>query len=396
MKNAATSLLLAASMAAILLHGSAGAVGAESASHHDRAYLLWPDGAPKADGREDVDRPQLTVHLPDPGRANGTAVIVNPGGGYRILASDHEGLQVARWLNRHGVAAFVLRYRLAPTYGPDVALLDALRAVRYVRYRATDFGVSPGRVGMLGFSAGGHLTAAAGTGFDRGDSGAEDPVERLSSRPDFLVPVYAAISPALFEREPSWSALETQVTPDTPPSFLVHTHQDGVVVPEHSILFYQALHRAGVPAELHIFTQGPHGTGLAPGDPDLSQWQPLLLAWLRRSALLTDLPRAGVSGSVTVDGQPLYWGWLTLLPEDDSLPTAVSYLDFNKKGAFEIPPEAGPCPGTHRVEVHRVSTDFTDKQSGTYSMEDAEVLVLEGTVEIEPGSNQIDVAVSSR
>lgn len=276
-----------------------------------------------------------------------------------------------------------------------VALLDALRAVRYVRHRAADFGVSAKRVGMLGFSAGGHLTAAAGTGFDPGDPTAEDPVERHSSRPDFLVPIYPAISPTLFEREISWTALETKVTAETPPTFLVHTHQDGLVVPEHSILFYQALHRAGVPAELHIFTHGGHGTGLAPGDPELSQWPPLLLRWLRRSALLTDRPRAAVSGEVTVDGQPLYWGWVTFLPEGDSPPTAVAYLDFNKKGAFEIPAEAGPCPGTYRVEVHRVSTDFTEKQSGRYSMDDAERLVFEGTVKIQPGSNEISVAVSS-
>jgi acetyl esterase/lipase len=396
MNNAPARFLVTASSAVFLLACPVAGGAADKPAHHDQAYLLWPDGAPKADGNQDIDQPWLTVHLPEPAQANGTAVIVNPGGGYRILASDHEGLQVARWLNRHGVAAFVLRYRLGPKYAPEVALLDAQRAVRYVRGRAADFGVSPKRVGMLGFSAGGHLTAAAGTSFDPGDPAAEDPIERDSSRPDFLVPVYAAISPALFEREVTWSALETQVTADTPPTFLVHTHQDGLVVPEHSIRFYQALHQAGVPAELHIFTHGPHGSGLAPGDPDLSQWQPLLLGWLRRSALLTDRPRAAVSGEVTVDGKPLYWGWLTFLPEDESLPTAVSYLHFSAKGAFEIPAETGPCPGRYRVEVHRVSTDFSAQQSGAYSMEDAERLLLPGTVEIAPGSNQIRVAVSSR
>ena len=383
------------STAVVSLLGSVPAAAGRSV-HHDQGYLLWPDGAPGAKGTADVDQPRLTVHLPD-NRSHEpvAAVIVNPGGGYRILASDHEGLQVARWLNRNGVAAFVLRYRLAPAYAADDALLDALRAVRYVRHRAEEFGVSPDRVGMLGFSAGGHLTAAAGTGFDPGRPEAEDPVERHSSRPDFLVPVYAAISPALFEREISWSALEEKVTPDTPPTFLVHTHEDGLVVPEHSILFYQALHEAGVPAELHIFTHGPHGTGLAPGDPELSRWQPLLLAWMRRLALLTDRPRASVAGEVTVDGEPLYWGWVTFVPEDDSLPTSVSYLDWQAKGAFEIPAESGPCPGRHVVEVQRVSKDFSAPQSGGYSMDDAERFVQEGVVEIQPGSNRVRIAVTS-
>lgn len=185
------------------------------------------------------------------------------------------------------------------------------------------------------------------------------------------------------------------MTADNPPTFLVHTHQDGLVVPEHSIRFYQALHRAGVPAELHVFTHGPHGTGLAPGDPELSQWQPLLLRWLRRSALLTDLERAAVAGEVTVDGKPLYWGWLTFVPEDERLPTAVAYLDWNAKGAYALSAEAGPCPGPYRVEVHRVATDFSAKQSGAYSMDDAEHLVMAGTIEIAPGSNTLPVAVTS-
>lgn len=396
MKNDRVPFLIAASTAALFVGSTAAGFAADVSRHHDQAYLLWPGGAPEAAGSQDIDQPQLTVHLPAQGDANGTAVIVNPGGGYRILASDHEGLQVARWLNRHGIAAFVLRYRLGPKYGPDVALVDAQRAVRYVRQRAADFGVSPKRIGMLGFSAGGHLTAAAGTSFAPGDPGAADPVERHSSRPDFLVPIYPAIASDLFQRDTSWKSLDTAVTSETPPTFLVHTHQDGVVVSEHSIRFYQALYRAGVPAELHVFTHGPHGTGMAPGDPELSQWQPLLLHWLRRSALLTDLERAAVSGQVTVDGKPLYWGWLTFVPEDESLPTAVAYLDFKVQGAYEVPAGAGPCPGRYRVEVHRVATDFSARQLGAYSMDDAERLVLREKIEIRPGTNTIAVAVSSR
>ncbi len=130
--------------------------------------------------------------------------------------------------------------------------------------------------------------------------------------------------------------------------------------------------------------------------PSSRQWQPLLVAWLRRSALLTDQPRAAVSGEIIVDGQPLFWGWLTFVPEDGALPTAVSYVDWNAKGLYELSDEAGPCPGRYRVEVHRVSTDFSDKLTGAYSMEDAERLVMDGTVEIESGSNQVRVEVTSR
>ena len=278
MNNDRGPFLIVTLAAALFVSSSVLGIAADLARHHDQAYLLWPAGAPEAESSEDVDKPQLTVHLPNRADANGTAVIVNPGGGFRILASDHEGLQVARWLNRHGIAAFVLRYRLGPRYEREVALGDAQRAVRYVRHHAADFGVSPSRVGMLGFSAGGNLTAAAGTSFDPGDPAAEDPVERHSNRPDFLVPIYPVVAPDLFGRETSRKGLDAEVTSDTPPTFLVHTHQDPVVVPEHSIRFYQALHRAGVPAELHVFAHGPHGTGMAPGDPELSQCSPFSFA----------------------------------------------------------------------------------------------------------------------
>ncbi len=355
---------------------------------------LWPGGAPDAQGTAPTDVPQLTVHLPERAASNGAAVIVAPGGGYRILAADHEGLQVARWLNRQGIAAFVLRYRLGPTYTAEQSLQDAQRAVRTVRHRAERLGVSASRVGMLGFSAGGHLTAAAGTSFDAGRPDASDPVERVSSRPDFLVPIYAAISPELFEREIPWAALDEKVTAETPPAFLVHTHRDRVVVPEHSILFYQALHRAGIAAELHIFTHGPHGTGLAPGDPQLAEWPTLLLGWLQRNRFLTDQPRAAVRGEVTVDGKPLYWGWVSLQPEDPTLPAAVSYMGWDAGGRFEIPAEDGPTVGRYRATVHRVSKDFTEKRDGSYSTDDAESWAA-GIVTIEPGENVLELEVET-
>ena len=363
--------------------------------------LLWPGGAPGAKGDEDVDRPALTIHLAAPENNTGAAVIVNPGGGYRILASDHEGLQVARWLNSVGVNAFVLRYRLMPKYTSSVALLDAQRAVRYVRSNAAALGISPNRIGVLGFSAGGHLTTAVGTSFDDGDPGAADPIERVSSRPDFLVPVYPAVTGTLLRGNvETYYDTSLDVTETTPPTFLVHTHTDPTVTPKHSIAFYQALLDAGVSAEMHVFAFGPHGTGLAPGDPDLGQWPGLLHGWLRRQGLLTDAERVEVSGTVMLDGEPLYWGWVTLIPEDNRNPPAMSYMGRRSEGTFKIEAATGPTPGRYRVEVHRVAKDFSSPASGSYSIENAERFTKvspEGddiVVEIVPGPNELNIEVA--
>lgn len=365
--------------------------------------LLWPRGAPGANGEGVIDKPALTIHLADRSKNTGAAVVINPGGGYRILASDHEGLQVARWLNSVGVNAFVLRYRLRPKYESSVALLDAQRAVRYVRSGAPELGISPNRIGMLGFSAGGHLTTAAGTAFDDGDQNAADPIDRVSSRPDFLVPVYAAVSGALLGRgTETYNDTAAKVTSATPPSFLIHTHTDPTVTPKHSIAFYQVLLEAGVSAEMHIFALGPHGTGLAPGDPQLGQWPELLLGWMQRQGFLTDTERVEVSGLVTLDEKPLYWGWLTLIPEDGNHPPATAYLGWRSEGEFSIPANLGPSVGKYRVEVHRVATDFSEPTTGSYSMQDAEVYTSTSpggkpiVVEIAPGRNVLKVEIATK
>ena len=362
---------------------------------HAEQVLLWPDGAPGAKGNAEIDQPALTVHLAPKWKNTGAAVVVNPGGGYRILAADHEGLQVARWLNSIGVNAFVLRYRLTPKYTRADALADAQRAIRWARSKADQLRLSPSRIGMMGFSAGGHLTSAAGTKFDPGDPHAKDPIDRVSSRPDFLVPVYAAISGELLgEGREAYGNTAADVTAQTPPAFLAHTHADGTVSPNHSILFYQALLEHGIPAELHIFSEGPHGTGLAPGDPDINQWPGLLERWLARQGFLTDAEKVEVSGQVLLDGKPLYWGWLTLLPQDARLPVATAYMGWKAEGKFQIKAEDGPAPGRYKVEVHRVSKDFSEQQSGAYSMRDAEVFEAE-MVEIKPGMNELKVEVGS-
>jgi len=334
--------------------------------------LLWPNGAPGARGDAAGDRPALTVHLPDADRATGTAVIVNPGGGYRLLASDHEGLQVARWLNRIGIAAFVLRYRVGPRYHSDISLGDGQRALRTVRHRAREFGISSKRIGMLGFSAGGHLSVACGTRFDAGDLHARDPVERESSRPDFLVPVYAVTNgPMRGRKAEEYPPTDTRVTATTPPTFLVHTHQDAIVSADQSLLFYRACLAAGVQAELHVFGYGEHGIGLADGDPDTRTWLTLLHRWLRRTGLLTDASRIAVSGRLTIDGHPPGMAWITLIPDDSNAPIARTRVYRSSAGAFAIDVDEGPVAGPHTIEIHHVSEQHPYTNSGAYSLSDA-------------------------
>ena len=264
-----------------------------------KVELLWPNGAPGALGNEESDRPTLTIHLPGAAHAGDGGVVVCPGGGYGMLAVDHEGKQIAEWLNARGVAAFVLRYRLGPRYHHPIELGDAQRALRLVRFHAAEYGVAPGKIGIWGFSAGGHLASTAGTHFDSGQSGAPDPVDRMSSRPDFMILAYPVISFTtpythrgslrnLLGDNPDPKLVaglsnETQVTPQTPPAFLFHTNSDSGVPPENSVLFYLALRKAGVPAEMHIYERGEHGVGLALFDPILSTWPKRLEDWLRRN-----------------------------------------------------------------------------------------------------------------
>jgi len=339
---------------------------------HDTAVELWSQIAPRAVGDLDIDRPQLTIHLPASDTATGTGVIVNPGGGYRKLASDHEGLQVARWLNRRGIAAFVLRYRLGERYHSDVSLLDGLRAVRLVRHRAADFGIAENRIGMLGFSAGGHLAVAVGTRWDAGNPEADDPIERASSRPDFLVPVYAVTNGILRGRKADeYTPADVRVNESTPPTFLVHTHEDGVVPASQSTLFYDALLRAGVQAELHIYGFGEHGTGLCPGDPDFREWPALLVNWLRRCGFLTQGHRQPVTGRVTLDGEAMGMAWVTFCPVDDNAPLARARASHHEGGRFAIPASHGIVPGPHRVVVYHVSEQSHAWNSGVYTLDDA-------------------------
>jgi len=267
--------------------------------------LLWPAGAPGAKGDSDNDKPTLAISLPPEDKATGAAVVVCPGGGYGGLAMGYEGIDVGQWLNSHGIAAFVLKYRHKGSgYQHPSPLDDAQRAIRTVRARAAEFHVDPHKIGILGFSAGGHLASSAGTHFDPGKSDATDPIDRASCRPDFLILCYPVISlvapvthqgskknllgenpdPKLVEKMSS----ELAVTPDTPPTFLWHTDADTGVPPENSVLFYLALKKAKVPAELHIYEKGRHGLGLGKDIPAVKTWPELAIEWMRGRGFLDE------------------------------------------------------------------------------------------------------------
>jgi acetyl esterase/lipase len=270
---------------------------AQEESAAPKEELLWPDGAPGALGNEEKDKPTLTYYLPSPDKANGAAIVVCPGGGYGMLAMDHEGKQVCEWLNSIGVAGIILKYRLPRNgYLHPVPLHDAQQAIRTVRSRADQLNIKPDKIGIMGFSAGGHLASTAGTHFDIGFPNSTDPMLRISSRPDFMVLVYPVVTMKAYTHQGSKNNLlgphpsdelvallsnEEQVYPFTPPAFLIHTFADKAVPVENSVQLFSALRANGVETEMHIFQRGPHGFGMNKNDPILAQWPNLCADWMR-------------------------------------------------------------------------------------------------------------------
>jgi acetyl esterase/lipase len=267
---------------------------------------LWTGKAPGALGDEDPDKPTLTIYMPPNTTGPMTAVVIMPGGAYARLSMNLEGRAPANFLNSMGVAAFVLKSRLGPRYHHPVELGDAQRAIRIARSRAAEWHLAPDRIGVWGFSAGGHLASTASTHYDAGIDGAADPIDRVSSRPDFTILGYPVISMTepfthqgsktnlLGENPPADLARglsnETQVTARTPPAFIYQTDADKTVPAENAVAYYLALRKAAVPAEMHIFRNGPHGTGLGMTDPALSEWPKLLANWLRVSGFAEPRP----------------------------------------------------------------------------------------------------------
>lgn len=248
-----------------------------------------------------VQNPSIDVHLPAGGNATGQAVIICPGGGYGILAYDWEGTDIARWLNSKGIAGIVLKYRLPEDESNAIPhlspLLDAKRAMRLVRHYAADWNIDPAQVGIMGFSAGGHLASTLGTHYDTGITDADDPIDRISSRPDFMILMYPVISfdPAIGHSGSRRNLLgeqdspelvarysgERNVTSDTPPTFLVHSFDDKSVPVQNSLRFYEALLNQNVPTEMHLYPHGGHGYGLAVNRGHLESWTDRCIAWLR-------------------------------------------------------------------------------------------------------------------
>lgn len=340
-------------------------------SAQDHILPLWPEGIPcestlkmeiRDDGRigrvvSKVHTPELAVYLPAEGTANGTGVVICPGGGYTVLAWDWEGTRMAKWYNRMGIAAFVLKYRLprweSLACRDEVALMDVNRAIRTVRSKAALYRLDPDRVGVMGFSAGGHLAATALTHFDAGDPAHPIPVERVSSRPDFGVLMYPVITmdtlyahmgsrANLIGRDPtkeraSYYSAEAQVSAQTPPTILIHADNDEGVVPENSVKFYLAMRQHGVPAALHIFKSGGHGFSMAEGMGDVEGWTRVCEEWLADMGLLEKSYRA-----LIIEGQNNHDNW----PETSAILRA--HLESSNRFHVDIvrtPPEGASMEG---------------------------------------------------
>ena len=342
-------------------------LAAATAAPPPRTALLWPDGAPGARGDSTEDRPAVTAYLPSPEASTGAGVLVFPGGGFTRRCEDHEGVLVAEWLRAHGVAAFLVRYRVVPIGTLKDALEDGHRAVQYVRAHAAELGVSPQRLGAIGFSAGAVLAANVSLRPRPAQAASPDPLHRVGSRPDFLVLAYGDAGQA----NPGLRGLAaTGLTPPeasglfsptaeeiaaAPPSFLFVTSEDAGQARNMADL-YSRLIGARRPVEAHFFGFGEHGTGFAQGDPLLGQWPTLLLSWMRTSGLLTDQPRVALRGRVTVDGRPLPRGTVVLTPQESTAAPAVIAYVFgtqSQPGEFAVRAERGPTPGRYRVEVRQ-------------------------------------------
>jgi acetyl esterase/lipase len=296
MKNR-LALKIATVLAVIMGISITAALGAEPG---EKTELLWPEGAPGAKGNN--DKPTMTIYLPAKEKSVGCGVVIFPGGGYTNVAIDHEGHQIARRLNELGIAGFVVDYRhYGRGYSHPAPIQDAQRAIRIVRSRSGEFGIEPNKIGIIGFSAGGHLASTAGTHFNESFYEPNDSLDRASARPDFMILIYPVISMgpishsgsrrALLGSSPSQEIIdkfsnEKQVDSNTPPSFLVHATDDKTVPVENSIYFYQACRKARVPAEMHIWHKGGHGFGLGKPVEPVSRWPVLCADWLKETGFL--------------------------------------------------------------------------------------------------------------
>ena len=270
---------------------------------------LWAEQSPVGDGKFEEATASITVHRPTPERANGAAMVICPGGGYSGLVTNQEGHGIAKWLNQHGITGIVLEYRL-PKGRSFVPLLDAQRAIRTVRFKAKEWSIDPSRIGIIGFSAGGHLASTAGTHFDDGDPKATDPIDRMGCRPDFAILIYPVVTMGekthggsktnLLGRDPKPELVdlfsnEKQVTDKTPPMFLAHAKDDKVVAPENSQMLYEVLQARKLVAEYLELPSGGHGLNGYKG-PMWDAWQTKSLEWLALQKIIPNADTTGPAG----------------------------------------------------------------------------------------------------
>ncbi|MFN0119769.1 MAG: alpha/beta hydrolase [Blastocatellia bacterium] len=306
--------------------------------------LLWPDGAPGATGNSDEDKPAIIPLLPDEKNNTGAAVLVCPGGGFTLRATDHEGVLVAQWFRERGIAAFILRYRLRPLYERKDWLLDAQRGMQFIRANAAKYYVSTDRIGIIGFSAGAQLAADVSFNPLAGKADAGDPLDRVSSRPDYLILSYGSMQ------------MPANVPAGVPPAFMYCTVEDAGQMRGMTNL-YDGMLKAKIPVEAHFFARGVHGVGFALGDPVLGEWPNLMHKWMGAQGFLTGKPRVQLAGVVKLDGEPLKRGMLIMTPVDQPGAPPVIYYVTNAHtdplGSFVIPAGQGPVPGRYRVEVRQ-------------------------------------------
>ena len=392
LKKHAISIILSLTLASASITGAA-----------PERQLLWPEGAPGATGQSDKDQPWVDVYLPEKTKANGAAFVVCPGGGYGGLATDHEGIQPAKFFNSLGVTTFVLHYRLGSSgYHFPTELQDVQRAIRLVRSGAAKYGIDPQRIGVMGFSAGGHLTSMAATLFEEGDPKSSDPIDRVSSRPDVAVPCYPVISMIdAFGHKGSRKNLlgpddnddlakqvstHLRVTPRTPPCFIFQTDEDTVVPAENAVQFYLALRQNKVPAELHIYRPGPHGVGLMQGDPVLGTWPQHLAAWLRNQAFFSTAARGSVNGTITIGGKPVSWGAVAFENKDPNAPRPTARI---MHGKFKLDAANGPAVGSQKLTVTYSAADVPGLETpdGTVTTQSDQGKPI--AVEIQAGENKL-------
>ena len=299
MSKPSAFLVVSATLSAVIFLGFPPAFGEEP---EQKIVPLWSDGAPNAIGSEPKDNPNITIHIVKSEQPTG-ALVICPGGGYGGLAMDHEGRQICEWANRIGLTAILCDYRhRGKGYGHPAPLHDAQRAMRMARANAQLWNIDPTKIGIIGFSAGGHLVSTVITQFDAGDKDASDPVSKESSRPDFAILCYPVISMGssfthrgsevnLLGKNANQETLEKfaserNVRTDTPPTFLMHTSEDKAVPPQNSLVFYQAMVAKNIPGELHIYQKGTHGIGLGKSIPGTSDWPLACQRWLHQLGMV--------------------------------------------------------------------------------------------------------------